>query len=70
MDSLPLRLALVSMVITVALIAAAAWLLLAWPVGACVLLGAILAPTDPVLASDVQVNRPGDRDRQTRQRPC
>jgi len=60
---LPLRLALVSMVITVALIAAAAWLLLGWPVGACVLLGAIVAPTDPVLASDVQVNRPGDRDR-------
>ena len=60
---LPLRLALVSMVITVVLIAAAAWLFLGWPVGACVLLGAILAPTDPVLASDVQVNRPGDRDR-------
>ena len=60
---LPLRLALASMVITVVLIAAAAWLLLRWPPGACVLLGAILAPTDPVLASDVQVNRPGDRDR-------
>ena len=27
------------------------------------LLGAILAPTDPVLASDVQVAHPGDRDR-------
>jgi NhaP-type Na+/H+ or K+/H+ antiporter len=31
--------------------------------GAAVLLGAILAPTDPVLASDVQVANPGDRDR-------
>jgi NhaP-type Na+/H+ or K+/H+ antiporter len=31
--------------------------------GAAVLLGAILAPTDPVLASDVQVADPGDRDR-------
>jgi NhaP-type Na+/H+ or K+/H+ antiporter len=60
---LPLRLAVVSMVITVTLIATAAWLLLGWPVGACILLGAILAPTDPVLASDVQVHRPGDRDR-------
>ena len=60
---LPLRLAVVSMVITVALVTAAAWLLLDWPLGACVLLGAILAPTDPVLASDVQVQRPGDRDR-------
>lgn len=27
-----------------------------------VLLGAILAPTDPVLASEVQLNHPGDRD--------
>ena len=31
--------------------------------GAAVLLGAILAPTDPVLASDVQVANPQDRDR-------
>ena len=29
----------------------------------CVLLGAVLAPTDPVLASDVQVTGPRDRDR-------
>lgn len=60
---LPLRLALTSMVITVAGVALAAYLLLDWPVGACILLGAILAPTDPVLASQVQVHRPGDRDR-------
>jgi NhaP-type Na+/H+ or K+/H+ antiporter len=38
-----------------------AWVLhLPW--GAAVLLGAILAPTDPVLASDVQMKHPGDRD--------
>src|SRR6478609_1815748 len=60
---LPLRLALTSMVMTVMGIAAAAWFFLNLPVGACILLGAILAPTDPVLASDVQVNRPDDRDR-------
>ena len=60
---LPLRLALASMVITVAGIAAVAWLLLDLPLGVAVLLGGILAPTDPVLASDVQVHRPGDRDR-------
>lgn len=60
---LPLRLALTSMLITVILIAAAAYLFLGWPVGACILLGGILAPTDPVLASEVQVHRPGDRDR-------
>jgi len=28
-----------------------------------VLLGAIVAPTDPVLATDVQIRHPGDRDR-------
>ena len=31
--------------------------------GAALLLAAVLAPTDPVLASDVQVEHPGDRDR-------
>jgi NhaP-type Na+/H+ or K+/H+ antiporter len=31
--------------------------------GAAILLGAILAPTDPVLASDVQVEHANDRDR-------
>ena len=30
--------------------------------GAGVLLGAIVAPTDPVLATDVQIRHPGDRD--------
>lgn len=60
---LPLRLALTSMVLTVAAIAALAYVFLGLPIGACVLLGGILAPTDPVLASDVQVTEPGDRDR-------
>lgn len=60
---LPVRLALVSMSITVALIAAIAVFGLGLPLGAAVLLGAILAPTDPVLASDVQVVEAGDRDR-------
>jgi sodium/hydrogen antiporter len=60
---LPLRLALTSMVITVAAIGAVAYFFLGLPVGACILLGGILAPTDPVLASDVQVNEPGDRDK-------
>ena len=32
------------------------------PLGAAVLLGAILAPTDPVLASDVQTEHPWDVD--------
>ncbi len=60
---LPLRLAVVSMVFTVLAIAAVGHLLLGLSLGAAILLGGILAPTDPVLASDVQVHTPGDRDR-------
>ncbi len=59
----PLRLAIVSMTLTVALIAVCGMLGLGLSLGAAVLLGAILAPTDPVLASDVQVANAADRDR-------
>ncbi|MGB4115574.1 MAG: sodium:proton antiporter [Polaromonas sp.] len=60
---IPVQLATVSMALTVAAITAAGVWLLNLPLGAAVLLGAILAPTDPVLASDVQVSDPADRDR-------
>ena len=60
---IPVRLASVSMWITMAAIAALGVLALDLSWGAAVLLAAILAPTDPVLASDVQVANPGDRDR-------
>jgi len=53
----PLRLAFVSMAITVGLIAAVGMWGLGLPLGAAVLLGGILAPTDPVLASGVQTER-------------
>jgi NhaP-type Na+/H+ or K+/H+ antiporter len=58
----PVRLAFVSMTITVGSIAllGVAFLDMSW--GAAILLGAVLAPTDPVLASDVQVSSPDDRD--------
>lgn len=59
---LPVRLAFASMAVTVGLIAAVAFFVMGLPLGAAVLLGGILAPTDPVLASDVQVDEPGDRD--------
>ena len=59
---LPLRLALTSMLVTVGLVTAIGVFLLGLPLGAAVLLGGILAPTDPVLASDVQVASPADRD--------
>ena len=60
---LPVRLASVSMVITVGLITMVGVFLLGLPLGAAILLGAILAPTDPVLASDVQLEHPFDSDR-------
>jgi len=60
---LPVRLATVSMTLTVALIAAVGVMGLGLSLGAAILLGAILAPTDPVLASDVQVEEANDRDR-------
>ncbi len=60
---IPLRLALISMTITVALSTLVGVYLLRLPLGAAILLGAILAPTDPVLASDVSVEHSGDDDR-------
>jgi NhaP-type Na+/H+ or K+/H+ antiporter len=60
--AVPVRLASGGMVLTVAGIAVLAWALLGLPWPMAVLLGAMLAPTDPVLASDVQVHDPGDRD--------
>ena len=58
----PILLATVSMTITVAMVAAFAYYVLGLPLGVGVLLGAIVAPTDPVLATDVQIRHPGDRD--------
>ena len=58
----PLRLASVSMLLTIGLLTAIGVTVLQLPVGAALLLAAILAPTDPVLASDVQLSDPADRD--------
>ncbi len=59
----PLFLATFSMTASVALVAAFAHYLLGLSLGAAVLIGAILAPTDPVLATDVQIRHPADHDR-------
>ena len=61
--ALPIRLAFGSMGLTVGLIALVGTFVLGLPPGAAILLGAILAPTDPVLASEVQLAHPGDRNR-------
>jgi NhaP-type Na+/H+ or K+/H+ antiporter len=57
-----LLLASISMGLTVALIAAVGVYGLGLSLGAAVLLGGVLAPTDPVLASDVQVEHANDRE--------
>lgn len=59
---LPFRLAGPAMLITIALLAVFGAFVLDLPWGAALLLGAILAPTDPVLASDIQVRHEDDRD--------
>ena len=60
---LPAALAFAAMAVTVGLIALTGVFALGLPIGAAVILGAVLAPTDPVLASDVQVAKPTDEDR-------
>jgi NhaP-type Na+/H+ or K+/H+ antiporter len=57
------RLAIGAMAFTVALVALVGVGGLGLPLGAAILLGAVLAPTDPVLASDVQVSHAHDQDR-------
>lgn len=53
------RLLAITMPLSILGIALLGWGLLGLPVASAVLLGALLAPTDPVLASDVQVGPPG-----------
>ena len=57
----PILLATVAMVVTIVLTAAMG-MALGWSVAASLLIGAVLAPTDPVLASEVQVSHGEDRD--------
>lgn len=58
----PVVMATLTMVVTVALVAALGWLA-GLALAPALLLGAVLSPTDPVLASDVQVDHERDRDR-------
>ena len=55
-----IRLLLLAMPLTIGLAALLGWWVLGLTPAAALLLGAVLAPTDPVLASDVQVGPPGD----------
>lgn len=56
------RLLGITMVLCIAAFAWTGWALLGLSPVAAVLLGAVLAPTDPVLAADVQVAPPGEGD--------
>ena len=60
---LPLQLAKLSMLATVVLVTLFGQLVLGLPTGLALLVAAVLAPTDPVLAADVQLRDPQDRDR-------
>lgn len=59
----PVQLAVISLVLTVGLVTLFGYYWLALPLGAAVLLGAVVAPTDPVLATEVQVRSANDPDR-------
>ncbi len=56
------RLLAIAMPLTIAAVALFGVAAMGLPLGAAILLGAILAPTDPVLASDVAVGPPGEDD--------
>jgi NhaP-type Na+/H+ or K+/H+ antiporter len=56
------RLLAITMPLTIAAVAGLGWWALGLTPAAAILLGAVLAPTDPVLASDVQVPAPDSDD--------
>jgi NhaP-type Na+/H+ or K+/H+ antiporter len=59
----PLRLVTITMLLSIAAVAWTTWYFLNLSPAAAILLGAVLAPTDPVLASDVQVGPPLDGEK-------
>lgn len=63
----PLRLVSFTMLLSIGAMAALAYYILNFDLASAILLGAVLAPTDPVLASDVQVGPPlEEREDRTR----
>ncbi|WP_327188555.1 cation:proton antiporter [Streptomyces xinghaiensis] len=56
------RLLGITMPLTIGAVALAGWLLLGWPPAVALLVGAVLAPTDPVLAAEVRVGEPTDAE--------
>ncbi|MER7913266.1 MULTISPECIES: cation:proton antiporter [unclassified Streptomyces] len=58
----PWRLLGITLPLTVAATTALTWWLFDWPAATALLVGALLAPTDPVLAAEVRVGEPTDED--------
>jgi NhaP-type Na+/H+ or K+/H+ antiporter len=58
--SIPLRLVTITMVLSIGILALLGWTVLGLSIATAVLLGAVLAPTDPVLAADIQVGPPSE----------
>jgi NhaP-type Na+/H+ or K+/H+ antiporter len=60
---IPLRLISITMLLSIVLVALIGFLWLKLDIASAILLGAVLAPTDPVLADDVQVGPPLEKKR-------
>lgn len=61
--AIPFRLVTITMILSIGAVAWGAYQFLSLDVASALLLGAVLAPTDPVLASDVQVGPPLQKER-------
>lgn len=59
---IPFLLVTVTMLLSITILAALGWWLLALAPAAAVLLGAVMAPTDPVLAEQVKVGPPNNKE--------
>jgi NhaP-type Na+/H+ or K+/H+ antiporter len=59
----PFRLVTITMILSIAIVAWITWYFFNLNPATAILLGAVLAPTDPVLASDVQVGPPLDNEK-------
>ncbi|MGI8892182.1 MAG: cation:proton antiporter [Bacteroidia bacterium] len=63
------RLLTITMILTIALTALVGWWLAAFVPASAILLGAVIAPTDPVIATEVQVGAPGKGSSSTYKNP-
>lgn len=56
------RLLGITMILTIIFTALTGWWIAAFAPATALLLGAVIAPTDPVLASEIQISSPGDKE--------